>query len=329
MPYPLSLDQLVGEAEEFLATDWRRRPAVFRPETAAEPPLALADLDAALTAGSLQSCYVEVTQTGKTIPTDAYCTPRTIHQTAYPGFVDGAKVRRLLDDGGTLLLRCVEQWHAGTAALTSAIGRELGRKVEAFFFVTPPGRQGLDIHRDDADVLVLQVNGSKQWHVHSGPSDGNWQPGPTADGGPELLSLQLHPGEVLYIPRGFAHYATGQDGLSAHLSLTIREAGGVHLYKALQRVLAQGLRLVPRPLDDDALVEQARLLLGHMTDRLARTSPEEVVAAARAALSAEAHHGNTGPELTMLAQLLAAGGPHEDTAALDPKDSTAHPAPAR
>ncbi|MFD9793393.1 JmjC domain-containing protein [Streptomyces sp. NPDC059070] len=305
MSSPFSLGQLVGEVEEFLTTTWRRQPAVFRPETAVEPPLTLAGLDAALTTGSLPSCYAQVTRGGATVPAEAYSTPRTIHQTAYPGFVDGAKVRRQLDEGGTLLLRCVEQWHAGTAALTAAVGRELGRKVEAFFFVTPQGRQGLDIHRDDADVLVLQVNGSKQWHVHAGPADGDWQPGPIADGGPELLSLQLQPGEVLYIPRGFAHYATGQDGLSAHLSLTIRETGGAHLYKALQRVLAKGLRLTPRPLDDEALTEQARLLLDHMADRLAATTPEQVVAAARAALLAEAHR-STSPELTALAATLAA-----------------------
>ncbi|MEV5281843.1 cupin domain-containing protein [Streptomyces sp. NPDC051994] len=304
MPSPFSLTQIVGEVEEFMSTCWRRKPAVFRPAAPVGSPLTLPGLDAVLTAGFLQPCYVEVTRTGETVPAKAYCTPRTIHQTAYPGFVDGAKIRRLLDGGSTLLLRCVEQWHADTAALASAIGHELGRKTEAFFFVTPPGQQGLAIHRDDADVLVLQANGSKQWHIHSGPSDGDWQPGPVAEDGPELLSIQLHPGEVLYIPRGFAHYATGQEGLSAHMSFTLREVGGAHLYKALQRLLAQGLRLTPRPLGDEALTEQARALLDHMADRLARTSPEEVVAAARAALRAEAHRP-ASPELSVLAQSLA------------------------
>ncbi|MEU6279246.1 cupin domain-containing protein [Streptomyces sp. NPDC047028] len=309
-----TLSDLVGDTAAFQRTHWRRAPAVFRPATAPRPPMTLADLDAVLSFGALRSSYVELARADKIIPPEAYCGPRTVNQRVHDGFADGGKIRDLVRDGGTLLLRCVDQWHAPTAALTGALAKELGRKVEAFFFVTPPGRQGLRIHRDDADVFVLQLNGSKSWHVHAGPADGDWAPGPIRqDGGPALLTTDLHAGEVLYIPRGYAHHATGSQGLSAHLSLTVREVGGVHLYKALQQALLEGHRITPRPADDAALLDEASIMLTHLKDRLTTLSPHDLLSRARASLLADVT-GHTSPGLDDLARSLESAA---DTAAPD------------
>lgn len=56
-------------------------------------------------------------------------------------------------------------WHPATGALTARPAEDLGRHVEAFFF-TPAGCQGLAVHRDDADVFVLQTA-----RLHPGPGD--------------------------------------------------------------------------------------------------------------------------------------------------------------
>ncbi|TQF08023.1 hypothetical protein E6W39_00225 [Kitasatospora acidiphila] len=197
---PGGIADFVGDARSFTAEYWRKQPGVFRSTTSEWSPLTLAAVDEALESGALQSCYVDLTKAGGSAPADAYSSSRTVHQTAYPGFVDATKVRTLLDDGYTLLLRCAEQWHGPTAALTRALGAELGRHVEAFFFVTPPGQQGLPLHRDDADVLVHQVSGSKEWHVHGGPAGADWRPGPVQSDGEPLLTTVLNAGEVLYIP---------------------------------------------------------------------------------------------------------------------------------
>ncbi|MEV7022801.1 cupin domain-containing protein, partial [Kitasatospora sp. NPDC093558] len=260
-----TLARWVGDAEEFLASYWQRRPGVFRPGGAALSPFTLADADRALAGGLLREPYVEMTDAQTPLAADAFTVTRRVHHAAHTGFADPARIEALLDRGATLLLRCVDQWHPPTAAMVDALSAELGRAIEAFYFVTPAGHQGLPLHRDDADVLVVQVAGSKSWRVHEGPGDAAWGPGAVGEGPQpaEVLRTTLRQDEVLYIPRGYAHQAVGDGGLSVHLSLTIREAGAVELHRAVQRLLFAGLRAAPRPLGDRALLDAAGGLLDH------------------------------------------------------------------
>ncbi|WP_176740424.1 JmjC domain-containing protein [Streptomyces sp. Ncost-T10-10d] len=130
---------------------------------------------------------------------------------------------------------------------------------------TPAGTRGRPLHRDDADVLAIQISGEKRWRVHAGPADGNWEPArEDGDPGEVLLETVLRPGEVLYVPRGFAHHADAVgDAPSVHLSLTVREAGTANLYALLQALLADGAAIPGRPLDDEALTDAAEALIGH------------------------------------------------------------------
>jgi ribosomal protein L16 Arg81 hydroxylase len=278
---------LIGDLAEFRATVWRSKPAIIRPEVAPEPPLTLAEVDEVLAYGALRAGYVGVQRADRIITPAEYCSSRKVNGTVHHDFVDGAKVGQLVRDGGTLLLRSFEQWHAPTAALTSALSSELGRMVDAFLVITPPGRQGLRVHRDDADVFIVQLHGSKSWRVHAGPTRDDWVPGLAEDDGAPLLSETLETGRILYIPRGFAHYATGASGLSVHLTLAAREVSGADLYEALQRTLREGFRVESRPLDEDALVGWAADLLAHLKDRLSTFSPQDVVSFARAAMIAD------------------------------------------
>lgn len=314
MPKP-HLARWVGDADAFLDVTWRRQPAVHRPDPALPPPLTLANLDTLLETGLLHSPYVEMARADDFVPQEAYCSARTVNRTAHPGYADARKVREQLDRGNTLLLRCVDQWHPATARLVAGLAAELGRRIEAFVFVTPPGSQGLPLHRDDADVLTLQISGSKHWYVHTGPDDDRWGPGPLTpvakvpsapDADPELLLSQvLGPGEVLYIPRGFAHRATGDAGLSVHLSLTIREPGAADLHRALQYHLAAGVRTAAsRPVDEAGLLAAAKGLLDHYRARLEAASPDALVEAARRAQVAQALP-RISPGLTALAEELA------------------------
>ncbi|MFJ1707059.1 JmjC domain-containing protein [Kitasatospora sp. NPDC088346] len=277
-----TLAQWVGDPTDFTAAYWRRRPGVFRPEGGARSPFTLADVDAALATGFLHEPYVEMTRAQDPLGPDDYLTPRAVYDASYGGFADEGKIRALLDDGATLLMRRVDQWHGPTRDLLARLSAELQRAVEAFCFVTPPGTQGVPLHRDDADVLVIQLNGSKSWGVHEGPADGNWRHG-RIDGEPpaEVLRATLHAGEVLYIPRGFAHQAVGNEGLSVHLSLTIREIHLGDLFRSLQKLSGRSMNVETRPLDDDAVLAAATAMLGHVRAALADLTPEDLVHHAR------------------------------------------------
>ncbi|MEU2827663.1 cupin domain-containing protein [Streptomyces lavendulae] len=221
-----NLSSLVGDPERFLGTVWRREARVLSPSVPPARLLTPADLDAALTGGLLRRPYLEMVRGGRNLEPNDFTTPRSVGGHEFPGYADAGKVLGRLSAGATLLMRNVEHWHPGAAALAERLGTELGCPVEAFAFVTPAGEQGLGSHRDDADVFVVQLNGSKRWQVHGVPADDAWAVGYEPDPGPVVLETAVERGQVLYIPRGAPHSAVGRSGgLSVHLSLTVRRPG--------------------------------------------------------------------------------------------------------
>ncbi|MGW5498538.1 JmjC domain-containing protein [Streptomyces olivaceoviridis] len=277
------LDQWVGDPQEFFSAYWETRPGVFRPPSGTPSPFTLADVDTVLETGLFREPYFEMWEEGP-IPLGSYTITRHISRAAPGGFADGGRIRSLLEKGATLLLRSVDHWHGPTREVLAALAGELGRGVEAFFFVTPPGHQGLPLHRDDADVLVLQVAGRKDWRIHAKPDSADWRAGPVdPSAGPEpaeILRTTLDTGEVLYVPRGFAHSATGERGLSAHLSVTVRDIGTADLGATLHGLLTEGLP-AERPLGHEAITDAAERLLQDARDRLMKLSAADLVGMAR------------------------------------------------
>ncbi|MFE7528562.1 cupin domain-containing protein [Kitasatospora sp. NPDC057542] len=279
-----TLADWVGDVRSFTDRQWQREPALFTPEALA-PPFDLDELDAAFDGGLLRTPYLEMVRSDKvTVPTESFTTSRVVNGTTHHGFADRAKVLALLRRGATLLLRCVDQWHRPTGELVARLSEELDRRVEAFFFVTPAGGQGLAMHRDDADVFVLQAAGRKTWYVHDAPAAADWRLGelPDDERSPLRLHGVLEPGGVLYVPRGFAHRAVGAGGLSAHLSLTVRDLSVQDLCGALERQLTEDLDLPARPLGEAAINDACAALLDHARARLEALRPEDLLRAARA-----------------------------------------------
>ncbi|MFH9350009.1 JmjC domain-containing protein [Kitasatospora sp. NPDC017646] len=280
-----TLADWVGDLHSFAGRQWQREPAVFTPGRPVSP-FDLDALDSAFDGGLLRTPYLEMVRSDKvTVPPEAFTTSRTVNGTPHHGFADRSKVLALLRTGATLLLRCVDQWHAPTGELVARLSEELDRRVEAFFFLTPAGAQGLAVHRDDADVFVLQVTGRKSWYVHDAPAAAEWSLGelPDDERSPQRLHRVLDPGDVLYVPRGFAHRAVGAGGLSGHLSLTVRDLSVPDLRTTLTQLLTEGADLPTRPLGEPAIADACAALLEQARARLGTLAPEDVLRAARAA----------------------------------------------
>ncbi|MFB7665273.1 JmjC domain-containing protein [Kitasatospora sp. NPDC056138] len=289
------LPSLVGDVSDFYAKHWRTAPAVFRPREREQAPdstgpigspspISLREVDDAIDSGLLRVPYVEMVRKSTPIDAGDYTKARTVNNVLAEGFADAEGIRRMMDDGVTLLLRNVEHWHMATREAATLLERQLGHRVEAFLFATPPGEQGLPVHRDDADVLLVQIQGGKRWKVYDGPRNTAWSPGRAGNVGPALLAEVVREGEVLYIPRGYAHEAVGeQDELSVHLSFTIREVGRSELYSALERLLLDGMSLNHRPRTEQELLDDAEHLLDRFRAGADRLTAADVLAEARRA----------------------------------------------
>lgn len=133
--------------------------------------------------------------------------------------------------------RALDAYRAGATIVANQLHLQmprlarLCRGLEAFFYqpfqanayLTPPGNKGFGAHFDVHDVFVLQIAGRKAWKVYrpavSLPFSDQLQP-VSVRGASPLLEAVLEPGDLLYLPRGWAHDGRAVDGEpSLHISL--------------------------------------------------------------------------------------------------------------
>ena len=175
------------------------------------------------------------------------------------GSLDVVRVRSDFADGYTIVLDDVEQYLRSVTSLARAIEVELNFATKVNAYVTPPESQGFVAHYDPHDVLILQIQGSKIWHLYDGADvpphqlrrEEKWV---APDGLPLPIDLRLV-GDVLYLPRGRVHAAEATSEPSVHLTV------GIHAPTALTFAVAAlnslsfsddrlSARLPPRHLDN-------------------------------------------------------------------------------
>jgi hypothetical protein len=108
--------------------------------------------------------------------------------------------------------------------------------VQANAYYTPRSAQGLPVHHDTHDVLVLQVAGQKRWLVYDPvfelPLKHQRYSAELGEPGATVLDLTLEAGDTLYLPRGWLHEALTSERDSLHLTI------GINTYTARDAVRA-------------------------------------------------------------------------------------------
>jgi hypothetical protein len=139
-------------------------------------------------------------------------------------------VTAALAQGYTLQLAKVHRRHAAVGRLCReverafvAAGVPLGRHIGSHLYLTPPDAVGLAPHYDDHSVFAVQMAGTKVWRLRrpvvSHPVGRH--SGPLPDSGEVELEVELTPGRVLHVPRGWVHDATSGPATSLHVTLDI------------------------------------------------------------------------------------------------------------
>jgi lysine-specific demethylase/histidyl-hydroxylase NO66 len=186
------------------------------------------------------------------------------------GSLDLDRVRDYFADGYTIVLNRLEQYVRAIGSLSHSIEVDLNFPTRVNGYITPPGSAGFVPHYDPHDVLILQIQGSKIWHLSN---DAVVPPHemhrPDAVSTPELSSpseLRLEAGDVLYLPRGHVHGAETQAEPSVHLTVGIHAPTVLTLMTHLLHSLS---------LRDDGV--HARLPARHLDDPDVRASLADVV----------------------------------------------------
>jgi bifunctional lysine-specific demethylase and histidyl-hydroxylase NO66 len=175
------------------------------------------------------------------------------------GVFDAAAIGKDFADGYSIVLESIHRYVRAIASLLHAIEVQLNFATQVNAYFTPPQSQGFAAHYDDHDVLILQIRGSKIWHLYDGadvaPHEMVRQEPVAAAALPSPTDVRLEAGDVLYLPRGRVHAAEATSELSVHLTLGLL-APTLHLLvtRALDSLSYSDDRvhtqLPPRYLDD-------------------------------------------------------------------------------
>jgi hypothetical protein len=156
--------------------------------------------------------------------------------TPFTGTAEVGRVAAEFAAGATIVLQALHLNHLSLALFCRELEAQLGQPVQANAYYTPRSAQGLPVHHDTHDVLVLQVAGEKRWLVYEPVlelplKDQRYSPELGAPG-ETVLDLTLRAGDTLYLPRGWLHEALTSEHDSLHLTI------GINAYTARDALTA-------------------------------------------------------------------------------------------
>ncbi|MFC5142334.1 cupin domain-containing protein [Actinomycetospora rhizophila] len=234
---------VAGDLDEFAAAAWGREARLSRAADLAkhapdgDTPAAFGDLfdlgavDELLSRRGLRTPFLRIAKQG-TVVDSRHFTGEGGVGAEVADQVQDDRVAALFAEGHTVVLQGVHRTWAPVADLVTALAAELGHPAQTNAYVTPASSQGFSAHYDVHDVFVLQVAGTKRWHVHAPVHADPLRSQPWNDRADAvaaraaeepLIDEVLEPGDALYLPRGYLHSATAQGEVSAHLTV------GVHV----------------------------------------------------------------------------------------------------
>ena len=271
------------DREEFASQYWGQQPLL---SPAADLQGGFAELldanaiDELVSQRGLRTPFLRVAKNGATLADKAFTAPGGIGA-GIADQVSEDKLVQLFADGSTLVLQALHRTWPPVLEFCQRLAAELSHPVQANAYVTPPQNQGFSAHYDVHDVFVLQIDGKKQWRIHSPVLVSPLRDQPWNDRRAEvekrteeqpLMEAVLKPGDCLYLPRGYLHAATALGGVSTHLTL------GIHVWTRFalaQQLVEQALRTVA----DDPVIRTSLTLGVDVSDPSEIRPDFDVVAA--------------------------------------------------
>ncbi|GGP00013.1 JmjC domain-containing protein [Wenjunlia tyrosinilytica] len=217
--------------------------------------LSLGDLDSMIGWGVLRSRWISVVRAGRSVPESEYTWPRRQINDGMESVVRAAAITTLLQQGSTVILQSLQRTWRPVATMCRGLSREVGVPVEANAYLTPAHHQGFAHHHDPHSVLIVQTVGTKTWQIHEpvfpDPLEHqNWRPDALGSGdwdrlrhGKPTLETVLHPGDVLWIPRGWIHNAYATTEPSLHITFAFQTLTPYWLAKEVVKELDEVVEL--------------------------------------------------------------------------------------
>ena len=218
--WPISLDS-------FFSTYWERNVLLVQRGNAGyyEGLLTDQDLEDIISTTDARYPAIRLAKDGFYYPPQAYCDDVKVGQVTFSGVPNIQKISAEYSKGATIALTSLDRSWRPLGALCTQLEGELDHPVSTNIYITAGHTAGFPAHYDTHDVLFMQVGGTKRWRIYeptiklphvSQPCDPKgFTPGP------QLTEIELHAGDLLYLPRGYGHAATTSESHSAHITIGI------------------------------------------------------------------------------------------------------------
>jgi ribosomal protein L16 Arg81 hydroxylase len=136
--------------------------------------------------------------------------------------------------GATLSFDALDEVHEPLTRVAEAFETTLCGSTKINVYAGWRRQHGLDLHRDNHEVFILQVDGRKRWLLYGESIDGIDTASLDADSMPPpgaLLDRVIQPGDLLYIPRGCYHVAIPLNEPTLHLTVGVKMPRGMDVLR--------------------------------------------------------------------------------------------------
>lgn len=116
--------------------------------------------------------------------------------------LDDSRIQTVLNQGATLMLARIHEVNEKLQTLCHGLSYEIGDDVISNLCCSWPGYHSYEASADDHALFVIQLEGTKEWHIFK-----PFAPYEHIDDVTSYLDqvIVLNKGDVLYIPRGIQH----------------------------------------------------------------------------------------------------------------------------
>jgi ribosomal protein L16 Arg81 hydroxylase len=235
------------------------------------------DLNDALNRIRVSGRRVRLHQDGKELDPDLYLAEP---EHAYGSPIKGAEFERLLAAGATLVLGKVDELFQPIHALAEAFEKTFRIRTWVNLYAGWRTQNGLALHFDGHDTMILQVHGRKHWKIYRPtrlhPFKNDIEAAACPAGIPVWDGV-LEDGGTLYIPRGWWHVACPLDEPSLHLTVGLAHPTGQDM---LEWFVNQLKAIVEARMDVPHLKssQEQHAWIAMMRDRIVDAWSDDVVA---------------------------------------------------
>ena len=139
-------------------------------------------------------------------------------------FMDKEVLNKALANRASVVLEGIDVMDTGIAQLVGDLEQTMPCSLSnCVAFFSRSQNEAYSGHRDSDDVLVIQISGTKRWRLHEPQQRRYLGNAPLTDGmmGPVAETVDMNPGDIMFLRAGVPHKCSTVTDHSLHLSFDL------------------------------------------------------------------------------------------------------------